>query len=129
MLLERSRDMGIDVVDLSVSAMTVSVLLNRYGGPLVIITAKRRNRPPGLYRRRLILEDPSDPGEARSRIYASLSGAIDVDALIDALSVLRPGLEVELIECEPLTTEGPPSDAGMKCLEEITKYLSSMINN
>ncbi len=107
------------IEDFSTDSLTASFLIDKYKPDRVmILTLKRRGRPPGLYRQVISLRQP-DKEEAPEAARASLEGSLDVDHLIEGLGVFSPNIEVEVIECDPGDGEAYPcSDKLFKVVEE-----------
>jgi len=114
---------SITIEDFSTDALTVSDIIAREKpDKTIIITAKSRQRPAGIYTTQItvrhIQENPAE------KLRASLEGSLDIDALLDALQVLAPGLTVILLECDPGNSTG--ENCGQRLIQVADKILQEV---
>jgi hypothetical protein len=111
---------NITVEDFSTDALTVNDIIAREKpDKIIIVTAKRRQRPPGIYTAQTTLQATQEnPAEM---LRASLEGSLDIDALLDALRVLAPGRIISIVEYEP------PEDATQSLKEQLIQVIDKIL--
>ena len=115
-LKEKLKKKGIEVVDASVDAMAFAdVLRELEPDEVLLVGVKKRGRKPGFY----VWEPEELPGTdlySLSKLaQATLTGWLEVDALVDGLRVFAPEYlkKIKVLECEP------PCGDWEKALEEV----------
>jgi len=100
---KKLKEMGYEVIDASVDAMAFADEVKDRGVEEVLLVAvKRRGREPGFY-----LYKParivSDNYTLAKLATATLTGYLDVDALLEGLPAFAPELldKITVLECEP----------------------------
>jgi len=96
---------GIGVLDASADAPTVVDLLKEMNATKVYLVAvkRRKGRKPGVYVYRPEPKQVRDYYELAKLARGTLTGYLDVEALIDGLQVFWPEIfgSLTVIECEP----------------------------
>ncbi|MGC9107736.1 MAG: hypothetical protein ACP5IE_06070 [Infirmifilum sp.] len=106
--------------DFSTDSLTVKYLIDKYNPTKTkIITLKRRGRQPGLYTYTVQLA-PEPQEKATDALRATLEGSLDIDDLLSGLRVFTPGLELEVVECDP--GSGDPS----YCSDKLTSVIEAI---
>jgi hypothetical protein len=102
---EELKSYGVEVIDATADAPTVVDLIKEKGGEeLILVAVKRREgRKPGIYVYKPKKKDVNDYYQLAKLATATLTGYLDVEALVDGLQVFWPeGFErITVIECEP----------------------------
>ena len=115
-LKEKLEKEGIEVVDASVDAMAFAdVLRKKEPDEVILVGVKRRGRKPGFYVW-VPEETPEQDLYSLSKLaQATLTGWLEVDALVDGLRVFAPEYirKIKVVECEP------PCGDWEKALEEV----------
>ncbi|UXD22190.1 hypothetical protein IPA_02435 [Ignicoccus pacificus DSM 13166] len=102
---EELKAQGIEVIDATADAPTVVDLIKEKGGEeLIIVAVKRREgRKPGTYVYKPKKKEVKDNYQLAKLATATLTGYLDVEALVDGLQVFWPeGFDkITVVECEP----------------------------
>ncbi len=99
------KEMGAGVLDASADAPTVVDLLKEMGAEEIILVAvkRREGRKPGIYVYKPKPKEVKDYYELAKLARATLTGYLDVEALIDGIQVFAPEYleRMTVMECEP----------------------------
>ena len=113
---EKLKEMGVGVLDASADAPTVVDLLKEMKATEVYLVAvkRRKGRKPGVYVYKPKPKEVKDYYELAKLARGTLTGYLDVEALIDGLQVFWPEIFgfLTVVECEP-----PCPELGDKVLE------------
>ncbi len=115
-LKRKLEERGIEVVDASVDATAFAdILRDKKPERVILVGVKKRDRKPGFYVWRPSPDRPSDLYQLAKLAQATLTGWLDVDALIDGLKVFAPEFvdKILVLECEP------PCGDWERALEEV----------
>ncbi|ABU81686.1 hypothetical protein [Ignicoccus hospitalis] len=115
-LKEKLAKKGVEVVDASIDAMAFAdVLRSKEPEEVLLVGVKKRGRAPGFYLWRPEELKVEDTYALSKLAQATLTGWLDVDALIDGLRVFAPEYvsRIRVLECEP------PCGDWERALEEV----------
>ena len=115
-LKEKLKERGVEVVDASIDAMAFAdILREKEPDEVILVGVKKRGRRPGFYVWRPEALAFEDYYSLPKLAQATLTGWLEVDALVDGLRVFAPEYlrKIKVLECEP------PCGDWERALEEV----------